>query len=89
MYRVKVYFTDLQDNGKPYYPGEIYPRAGLTVSEERLKELSGTNNKRHVALIAYIPEKSGINTEQPESKSDETEKQEKASLRKRKAKQND
>ena len=57
MYRVKVYFTDLQDNGKPYYPGEIYPRAGLTVSEERLKELRGPDNKRRMPLIEYIPER--------------------------------
>ena len=51
MYRVLEFFTDLQDNGYEYQPGDIFPRAGLTVSEGRYKELSGTENKRRMRLI--------------------------------------
>lgn len=51
MYKVVEFFTDLQDNNHPYQAGETFPRDGLEVSEERLAELSGTNNKRGIALI--------------------------------------
>lgn len=56
MYKVIEYFTDLQDNGYPYYPGEAYPRNGLKVSENRYKELSTTNNKRRKVLIVKVDE---------------------------------
>ncbi len=58
MFRVIKYFTDLQDKGRPYNIGDTYPRDGLTVSEERITELSGSNNKQHTPLIERIePEK--------------------------------
>lgn len=53
MYEVIHYFTDLQDNRYPYNAGDKFPRDGLTVSEERLKELSGSNNKQHKPLIKF------------------------------------
>lgn len=56
MYEVIHYFTDLQDNEYPYNVGDIFPRDGLTVSEERLKELSGSNNKQHKPLIKLVEE---------------------------------
>lgn len=56
MYKVKVYFTDLQDGGHPYQVGDVFPRAGKEVSKERLAELSGTKNKRGVALIEEVKE---------------------------------
>lgn len=56
MYKVLKYFTDLQDNNHPYQPEDEYPRAGLLVSEERLAELSGTNNRRGIALIEEVPD---------------------------------
>lgn len=56
MYEVIHYFTDLQDNEYPYNVGDIFPRDGLTVSEERLKELSGSNNKQHKPLIKFVEE---------------------------------
>lgn len=56
MYEVIHYFTDLQDNEHPYNVGDIFPRDGLTVSEERLKELSGSNNKQHKPLIKFVEE---------------------------------
>lgn len=74
MYKVKVYFTDLQDGGHPYQVGEVFPRAGKKVSAERLAELSGTNNKRGVALIeevkepaAEVPEKDEAPVEEPKA----------------------
>lgn len=54
MYKVLIYFTDLQDDNHPYQPEDIFPRAGLVVSDERLAELSGTNNRRGVKLIEKV-----------------------------------
>lgn len=56
MYEVINYFTDLQDNEYPYNVGDIFPRDGLTVSEERLKELSSSNNKQSKPLIKFVEE---------------------------------
>lgn len=54
MYEVIHFFTDLQDNEFPYNPGDIFPRDGMEVSEGRLAELSGNNNKQHKPLIKKI-----------------------------------
>lgn len=54
MYEVIHYFTDLQDNEFPYNPGDVFPREGMEVSEERLAELSGSNNKQHKPLIKKV-----------------------------------
>lgn len=51
-YKVIHYFTDLQDFNHPYNVGDIFPRKGLKVTDERLKELAGKNNKQGTALIA-------------------------------------
>lgn len=56
MYKVIRHFTDLQDNEYPYYEGDIFPRDGLSVSKERIKELMGSNNKQHRALIEFVKE---------------------------------
>lgn len=56
MYEVIHFFTDLQDFSHPYNVGDIFPRNGLRVSEERLKELSGSNNKQQKPLIRKIKE---------------------------------
>ena len=53
-YRVIHYFTDLQDLDYPYKVGDIFPRQGLSVSEERLKELSSSANKRGMPLIELV-----------------------------------
>lgn len=52
MYKVIVNFKDLQDGNYAYKVGDEFPRKGKTASAERLKELSGSNNKRHTPLIA-------------------------------------
>ena len=57
MYKVIKYFTDLQDNDRPYNVGDIFPHKGLTVSAERLAELSSSNNKQGQPLIELVEEK--------------------------------
>lgn len=57
MYEVIHYFTDLQDFNHPYNVGDIFPRDGMNVSEERLKELLGSKNKQHKPLIKLIEDK--------------------------------
>lgn len=56
MYEVIRYFEDLQDNNRPYNVGDIFPHDGMTVKEERLRELSGSNNKQRKPLIRKISE---------------------------------
>ncbi len=53
-YKVIHYFTDLQDFNHPYKVGDSFPRLGLDVSEERLKELSGNKNKQGKPLIKKV-----------------------------------
>lgn len=50
-YTVLEYFEDLQDGSYPYRAGMKYPRPGLAVSEERITELSGPDNRRGIPLI--------------------------------------
>lgn len=56
-YKVIKFFTDLQDNDYPYSVGDIFPRSGVTVTEARLKELAGSENKQGVPLILPVEEK--------------------------------
>lgn len=51
MYEVIKFFTDLQDNNYAYHVGDTFPHEGLSVSPERLAELSGKKNKRGVPVI--------------------------------------
>lgn len=57
MYKVIKYFADLQDNNHPYHAGDIFPRSGKEVSEDRLAELAGSKNKQGVPLIQLVEEK--------------------------------
>lgn len=56
MYKVIKYFTDLQDNDYPYNVGDIFPRDGMTVTDDRLDELAGSKNKQGVPLIRLVKE---------------------------------
>lgn len=72
MSKVIIAFADLQDDGHIYNVGDEYPRAGVTVSEERLEELTSDRNRRGVALIADEEAKEGPSeatgdTEEPET----------------------
>ena len=64
MYVVKVFFTDLQDNNYAYNVGDTFPRDGMAVTADRIKELSGTQNKRGIALIEEV--RGAEETAQPE-----------------------
>ena len=75
MYEVIHYFTDLQDNEYPYNVGDEFPRDGLTVSEERLKELSGSNNKQHKPLIKFVKDEIPFSDNDIESEGDSAVKQ--------------
>lgn len=56
MYKVIRFFTDLQDEGHPYYVGDEFPRKGLKVSKARLEELSGSENLQGISLIEKVEE---------------------------------
>lgn len=56
MYKVIKYFTDLQDQSHPYNVGDSFPRVGKEVTEQRLKELAGSNNRQHTPLIEEVPD---------------------------------
>ena len=68
MYKVIKYFTDLQDKEHPYHPGDIFPRDGIQVSAERLKELSGKDNKQGTPLIEEVKEGSSAKKEEAPAK---------------------
>lgn len=51
MYKVVKFFTDLHDNNHPYNVGDTFPRSGVAVTEARLAELAGSENKQGVPLI--------------------------------------
>lgn len=54
MYKVIKFFTDLHDNDYAYNVGDIFPRKSVKVSEERLAELAGSNNKQGQPLIVKV-----------------------------------
>lgn len=83
MYKVIKTFTDLQDNDFRYDAGDIFPRKGLKVSDERLEELSTTKNRRHIPLIEKIEE------EKPEPEVAAVEETEEKPKRRSRKKDND
>lgn len=54
MFKVIKFFTDLQDGNHPYEVGDTFPRKGVEVTEERLVELSGSDNKQGEPLIKEV-----------------------------------
>lgn len=57
-YEVIKTFADLQDNRHLYNVGDEFPHDGVKVTGDRLKELSGSNNKLGTPLIKEIKPKS-------------------------------
>ncbi len=55
MYKVVRYFTDIQDNNRPYNVGDVFPHkeCGYPVTENRLAELASRNNLQRTQLIRY------------------------------------
>lgn len=56
MYKVIRYFEDIQDEMHPYNTGDIFPRDGMSVSADRLAELSTDRNLQRTPLIEYVSE---------------------------------
>ena len=56
-YKVIEFFEDLQDNGRPYNVGDVFPADGNTVTAERIAELASTQNRRRIPLIEEVVEK--------------------------------
>lgn len=59
--KVIKYFTDLQDSNHEYNEGDVFPRKGKEVSEERLTELSTKNNRQGTPLIERVQEQNNYN----------------------------
>lgn len=57
MYKVIKLFADLQDDNYIYKEGDVYPRKGLEVTEERIAELAGNNNLQHQPLIQPVKQR--------------------------------
>lgn len=53
-YEVIKYFTDIKDGRHPYNVGDAFPRKGVNVSEERIRELASSDNKRGIPLIKEV-----------------------------------
>lgn len=56
-YIVVERFKDLQDKDRIYEVGDKFPATKRKVSDERIKELSSTNNKIGKVLIEAVEEK--------------------------------
>jgi hypothetical protein len=64
MYRAIEKFADLEDDKYIYDIGMIYPRKGYDPSEERVKELSGSENAVGKPVIEFFAD--------PESKQEDS-----------------
>ena len=62
-YEVIVSFADMEDGYFGYKAGDVYPREGMTPTNERIKALSSAKNKRGVALIKKSKEKTNPDKE--------------------------
>lgn len=56
MYKVIEAFADMQDYNHIYHVGDVYPREGFLVSDERLKELSSKKNRLRTPVIELVAE---------------------------------
>lgn len=50
-------FSDIQDDKHIYLTGDVFPREGLEVSEERVAELASKANVRGEVLIKVVEDK--------------------------------
>ena len=76
MYRAIIEWRDLEDNHL-YHRGDAYPHDGRKISEDRIAELSGTQNKAGFALIeplAVPAEEIPVQKEEPAKKPKRTRK---------------
>ena len=55
MYKVIKFFTDVQDNNRPYNVGDIFPHADNSPGPaDRIAELAGSDNFQGVPLIQLV-----------------------------------
>lgn len=54
MYKALTRFADLEDAGRIYEAGDTFPRPGLHVTEKRLAELAGSDNRAGKPLIQAV-----------------------------------
>lgn len=89
MYKVIKKFHDLKDatktkNGMVYHEynvGDEFPRKGHEVSDERIEELAGKENKQGVPLIELVEEEA-ISKETPETPAESKAANKKAATKK-------
>lgn len=65
MYKVIKFFTDLQDGDHSYSVGDTFPREGVAVTDTRIAELAGCENKQGVPLIQKAEESKEESEEKP------------------------
>ena len=54
-YYIAVYeFADMHDGGFVYHPGDVFPRMGVEVSEERINALKSYTNRIGLPLIKEV-----------------------------------
>lgn len=76
-------FVDLEDEHHIYRKGDIYPRAGLNVSDERIMQLLSTQNKARKSFLERVAEQTNEESSVVETKTVETVEQPKKRRRKR------
>lgn len=74
MYKVIKLFADLHDKNHVYNIGDTFPRKGITVTESRIAELAGSNNKQGVPLIKKVEEEPAESQEEEKSVAKKTRK---------------
>ena len=63
-YKVVKEFYDINDNNQLYREGDTYPRDGADVSNERIKELSTSENATRTPLIEEIKSRRNAYTDE-------------------------
>lgn len=72
-YKVIRRFQDLQDNRHTYNTGDTFPREGFEVSEDRIKQLSTTDNLKGKIFIEEVAEEDKTATETKVEEAPQTE----------------
>lgn len=72
MFKVIKSFADAQDNGHIYNVGDVFPRPGMKVDDDRIKWLLSVNEEHTTAYIAEEAPKRGPSeakedTEEPDT----------------------
>lgn len=73
-YRAVIDFVDMQDNNHVYKIGDEFPRLGMEVTDARIDELIGSNNKLKRSVIeAYLDDNLVQSTNIPNENNEEKE----------------